>query len=776
MAGNQQIFQNAMNNGNSAAWDQNWELAKHYYIAALEEFPNNPGALVNLGLAVFEMGDLEQALVVYRRAAAVSPEDPAPQEKMGLIYESLGRKNEAVRSAMQAADLFLKARDVEKSIDCWERITDLHPDSLTAHTRLAMIFEKLGRKSDAVSEYLSAAGLLQRAGDPGKATQVIMYALNMVPGSSDATQALRQIKLSQPINIPKRARTGPLPKITPTESQFPESAQTGAASKLDPVAEALQHALVELAGALFDQADDDFQSGSPLKSKPGLGFLEQGISRTSAAEEARKQVLMHIGQAIEAQTHGQNDQAAEELERAQMAGFTSPALEFDIGFLQSDQDERHAIQALNAAVRGPEYAMAAYLVMGRIHYHLNEFNSAAVACLQALRLADAETVSETYRADLRQLYDPIIEGQSRSTDEEALHSLCDTVFSHLMRSDWLPLLQKARLQIPAAKPGDPPAPLAEMLLEVRSVNVIEALSTIRSLSAKGKLRTAHEEAFRAIAKSPTYLPLHVQVGDMLLQDGQQTEALKKYLLVARLYTLRGERAQAISLLQRVLKIAPMDLEIRNQLIDLLVAEGRVDDAIQQKLEAARANYQLADLETAHEIYKSAMKLAPESSHSRRWAFKILQQLTDIDMQRLDWRSALNNLTQMRTLQPEDPATRARIIDLSYRLNQGGAALAEVDQYVQLLESRNQPAAAAEFLVGQIQEHPNQLDLRLKLIEVYRHGHKVKETIEQLDYLASAYADAGLTARAATMVEEIIFLDPPNRASYEEALKILREIK
>ncbi|MHB8933855.1 MAG: tetratricopeptide repeat protein, partial [Bellilinea sp.] len=224
------------------------------------------------------------------------------------------------------------------------------------------------------------------------------------------------------------------------------------------------------------------------------------------------------------------------------------------------------------------------------------------------------------------------------------------------------------------------------------------------------------------------------------------------------------------------KIAPMDLEIRNQLIDLLVAEGRVDDAIQQKLEAARANYQLADLETAHEIYKSAMKLAPESSHSRHWAFKILQQLTDIDMQRLDWRSALNNLTQMRTLQPEDPTTRARIIDLSYRLNQGGAALAEVDQYVQLLESRNQPAAAAEFLVGQIQEHPNQLDLRLKLIEVYRHGHKVKETIEQLDYLASAYADAGLTARAATMVEEIIFLDPPNRASYEEALKILRGVK
>lgn len=774
MAGNQQIFQTAMNNGNSAAWDQNWELAKHYYITALEEFPNNPTALVNLGLAVFEMGDLEQALVVYRRAAAVSPEDPAPQEKMGLIYEAMGRKNEAVRAAMQAADLFLKARDVEKSIDCWERIIDLHPDSLTAHTRLAMIFEKLGRKSDAVSEYLSAAGLLQRAGDPDKAIQVIMYTLNLVPGSTEAGQALRQIKLNQPITIPKRNRTGPLPQVAPAESRFPEHSQVGNSQKLDPVADALQRALVELAGTLFDQADDDFQSGSPLKSKPGLDALEQGISRTSAADEARKQVLMYIGQAIEAQTHGQNDQAVDALEQAQLAGFSNAALEFDLGYLQSEENETYAIEALNAAVRDPDYAMGAYLLMGGIHYRLKQFSSAATACLQALRLADAETVPEAFRADLRQLYDPIIEEQSRATDEEALQALCDTVFTHLMRPDWLALLQKARQELPAAKPEDTPVPLADMLLEVRHVNVIDAISEIHNLSAQGKFRTAHEEAFRAISKAPTYLPLHVQVGDLLLQEGQQTEALQKYLLVARLYTLRGERVQAISLLQRVLKIAPMDLDIRNQLINLLVSEGRVDDAIQQKLDLARANYQLADLDTAHKIYKSAMRLVQESSHSRRWAFKILQQLTDIDMQRLDWRSALNNLTQMRTLQPEDAGTRGRIIDLSYRLNQDGAALAEADQYVKLLESRNQPAAAAEFLQNQIKEHPDKLDLRLKLIEVYRHGHKVKETIEQLDYLASAYADAGLTARAATMVEEIIKLDPPNRAAYEEGLKILRE--
>jgi tetratricopeptide (TPR) repeat protein len=217
----------------------------------------------------------------------------------------------------------------------------------------------------------------------------------------------------------------------------------------------------------------------------------------------------------------------------------------------------------------------------------------------------------------------------------------------------------------------------------------------------------------------------------------------------------------------------MDLEIRDQLIDLLVAEGRVDEAIQNKINLARANYQFADLDGARQVYQSTLRLVPESRQSKHWAFKILNELTDIDMQRLDWRSALGNLEQMRTLQPEDAGTRARIIDLNYRLGQTGTAIAEVDQYLKLVETRNNEKAAEEFLLAQIQDHPERVELRLKLVEYYRRKRNVRAMIEQLDALASAYADAGQPARAATMVEEIIRLNPPNRADYEAALRQLR---
>jgi len=772
MAGNQQNFQNAMNNGNSAAWDQNWEMASRYYINALEEFPNNPTAMINLGLALFEQHEYDQALIVYRRAAVVSPEDPAPQDKMARIYEALGRKNEAVRAAMQAAELFLKARDVEKSIDCWQRITAMHPDSLTAHTRLALIFERLGRKADAVYEYLAAAGLLQRAGDPSKATQVILYALNLVPGSAEATQALRELKIGQVISVPTRPRTGPLPLATPSKSQLPEGV-AGSTPQLDPIADALQRALVELAGSLFDQPEAE--TPPPAMVKGNLEALVQGDGLPPDEGVARARILMHIGQAIEQQTHGQETQAAEELEKAQAEGFSSPALFYDLGFLSAEKDLNKAVQALAQAEHSPDYALAAYLVKARIYYRDHQFQPAAANALQALRLADAETVPADQQSNLRQLYDPLIEGQSRANDEAALKTISEKIFNYLIRPDWRDLIARARSQVPAVSPGLVPTPLFELLLEVRSVNVIDALAYIRTLSDQGILRTAREEAYRAVGMAPTYLPLHVQIGDLLLREGQQAEAIKKYSLVARLYALRGEAGQAIGLLQRILQIAPMDLEIHRQLIDLLVSQHRMDEAIQQNLVLARANYQLADLDAARRTYQAAMRLAPESPRGRHWAFQILNQLADIDMQRLDWRTALRSFEQMRSLQPDDNATRVKIIDLNFRLGQEAAGLQEADQFVTQLETKNQPALAAGFLLALLDEYPEKLNLRRRLVDLYRRSHRIPEAVEQLDILADSYAKIGLNTQAAPVVEEIIALDPPNKAQYEKVLAALKEM-
>ena len=81
MPGREDIFQKAMNDGHSAAWDQEWDKAVAAYRQALQEFPDHPKALNSLGLALYQLGNVEEALHIYMNVARISPDDPVPMEK-----------------------------------------------------------------------------------------------------------------------------------------------------------------------------------------------------------------------------------------------------------------------------------------------------------------------------------------------------------------------------------------------------------------------------------------------------------------------------------------------------------------------------------------------------------------------------------------------------------------------------------------------------------------------------------------------------------------------
>jgi tetratricopeptide (TPR) repeat protein len=97
MSGDQQVYQDAMNKGHSAAWDQEWEKACSFYQVAIGEFPENYQALTSLALALFELQKYSESLEFYLRAARISPNDPLPLQKAAEIEESLGNQDKAIR-------------------------------------------------------------------------------------------------------------------------------------------------------------------------------------------------------------------------------------------------------------------------------------------------------------------------------------------------------------------------------------------------------------------------------------------------------------------------------------------------------------------------------------------------------------------------------------------------------------------------------------------------------------------------------------------------------
>lgn len=766
MPGREDIFQKSMNEGHSAAWDQEWNRAAAAYRRALQEMPDHPKALNSLGLALYQQGNFEEALQIYKRAAQVSPEDPLPMEKLAQLLERVGHLKEAVEIAARAAELFLNQRDVDKAIENWVRVTMLDPDNVTAHSRLALAHERLGHKTQAVTEFIAIASLVQRTGNIQKAAELVNRALHLMPENEEAKQALTLLRGGQLLPKPLRPKggTGPIAMAAVKQLDRPKEATDAG---LDPIAEARQKALTRLAEILFEYSSEDSHA---LQARHGLQALMRGTGQLSMQQSEQTKVILHLGQAIDAQTKNNEEQAAEELEHALEAGFNHPALYFDLGLLRSQGDRlESSIRHLQHAVKHKDFGFAARLLMGQVNQKMGRLAPAALDYLEALKLADSMVVPAEQSDEIRQMYEPLIEAQATETDEASLKRLCDNINDMLMRKSWRNHLYRAREQMPKSQDGDMPMPLAEVILQAQSSQILEAINYVHQLARAGQLRSAMEEAYYALTDAPTYLPLHTLMGELLVRENHTEEAIAKFSTTAQAYSVRGEAAQAAKLLRRVVQLAPMDMGARKKLIDQLVSRGQVDEAIREYLELADTYYRLAELDMARKTYTTALRVVQQANADRNWNIHILQRMADIDMQRLDWKQAIRVYEQIRTLRPDDQGVRKNLIELSLRLGQPAQANAEIENYLTYLQTHSRSAEGIKFVEELLVERPNDVILRRALAQLYQQAGRTADAVNQLDSLAESLLGAGKKEEAMVVINQILLIGPPNAEQYRQLL-------
>jgi tetratricopeptide (TPR) repeat protein len=462
-----------------------------------------------------------------------------------------------------------------------------------------------------------------------------------------------------------------------------------------------------------------------------------------------------------------------ELERAIDQGLNQNASFYVLGLLIYQISPQKALKYLQKSVKNPEFALSSYILMAEIYEKSEQYKEASANYLQALKLADIETVSPAEADELLQLYEPIFDSQLRVNQEKDLRNLCTVISGQLMRSDWRDYLREARRQLPPQAEGNPPMPLAEMLLETSSSQVVEALARIRRLASEGKLRTAMEEAYHALIFAPTYLPLHIQMGELLITEGRIMEATEKFMVVSNLYIIRGETPQAIRLLNRVTKLAPMDLSVRSLLIDLLKSIGRLDDAVQQYMDLANVYYLLAELDLARQTYQAALVLSQQTSSTREWAMQILNKLADIELQCLDWKQAIKYFEQLRSLEPLETSPRATLIDLYLRIGLPPAAINELDAYLKLIGGAEQFSKASRFLNDLLADRPDNIDIQKRMVELYRSHNQLPVAYEKLDALAEKSLSEENREGALKTLQHLISLGPPDVKEY---LKLVEELK
>ncbi|MGD2252432.1 MAG: tetratricopeptide repeat protein [Anaerolineales bacterium] len=781
--GREDLYEESMQLGHSAAWDLDWEKAIEYYRKALAESPDDTIALTNLGLALLETERHKEALASYHKAAKLDPEDPIAVEKCAEIFEYLGQTDEALKQRDDAADRYVRQRNLEKAIENWIHSARLVPGNLAARSRLALTYERLGRRKESIQEYLAVASILQKADKQERATEAVQRALMLIPGDPDGATALRLLRQNKPLPPPSKPRAA-TPQLRLKQPAGPSQTQADiilqeaqsisqaedvlqTAPELDdPETLAQNRALTTLASMLFEESSE---SGG--KEGPGLGLFTK--SRRSKSEVfASPQKYRYLGEAIDLQTRGHKRRATKVLTRAVDAGLDHPAAHYLLGLLNrdlgnADEARKHLLNSLGSS----ELALGANLALGRLARDEDNLAEAVQYLLQALRIADSLSVDENQSAQLSELYDTIMASHVEG-DKEGLRNIVESTLNFLRGPDWLTRVQQARVQLQSQTDSSSVVPIAEMLAGGGSERIVSSLGHIDKLVSEGRMTTAMEEAMLALRVAPTYLGLHARMAEIMIKSGQVESGLEKMAMIAETHTVRGECKQAAEMFAKIIERSPVDLSARERLIKLLIDQDQTDEALDQYLSLAELHRQMARIDDARSALAKALLLAQQAGVDRSRTMAILHSLSDIDLARLDWRQALEINQQICQLDPDDDKANRTVIDLNLRLGREDQAAKELDGYLDHMVQGGRGTEALNMLEEMTREHPGKQMLHSRLAEAYRAAGRKADAIAQYDALGEIQLDAGQVKEAIRTIRTIVELNPPDAEGYRELLRNL----
>ncbi len=745
MPGNQEAYNKAMNEGAQAAWDQQWDRAIEAYGRAVVEFRDDPTAHISLGLALLQAGRLDHALQVYTRAHQLAPDDPIPLERSADVLERMGRLKEAAGNYLSVAEIYLTKRDVEKAIGNWERAARLTPGLLEVHSRLALAYERTGRRKSAIREYLAIAGIFQRRGDRQKAIQACERALRLDKNNPQVLNSLQALQAGlDVVEIKERPEEESIHKRAPAAAA-PEP-QVKAPSAVDvkgPVGQAQIMALSELATYLF----------------------ESGIATQPAGQAAAR--------GMDAQRIGDLGVAIDAYRQAKKARLHHPALYLNLGSLLVEYgDYSGGVKELQDALKHPRLAAGAHFAIGQAYMALDDQPRAAEHLLKALREIIVD-MSDGGAASSQPIYDGLIR-QAAGMDPTQLGAHNQSLIAFMTGPDWQRNIAETRDQLEDAARLDGEAGLLEMIATDGTGRIAAIMGRIDQYRRSGLLTLAMDEAHYALEVAPSYLPAHVRIAEVLLAENRMRPAIEKYNMVAEAYRVRGDGKKASRILSDLLKIAPMDISVRRKLVNWLEEEGRWSEVLQEYINLADAYYQLADWDGAREAYERAETIAKQSGTSKEQMLHIMHRIGDIDVQRLDLRQALRTYERIKQVAPEDARARLTLVDLHYRLGNSADAIAELDDLLRLYARARRVDMIAQVLEEQVTLHANEMALRSRLARVYQQQRRYRDAIIQLDALGELQLEAGLREDAVVTIRTIISFNPPepDRTSYMQLLRQL----
>jgi tetratricopeptide (TPR) repeat protein len=756
-------FEDALNRGHSYSWDQRWQEAMEEFDIAVKVSPTEPAPYAGLGMAYLELNQLDKALHNYKMAARYSRGNIIYLSKVADVQERLEQLSEAGKTYMAIGEMELSKRRLNEAMDNWHRAVRLEPNLLRAHQRLASVYQRQGAIRNAVQEYLAIAQILQMQDENEKALEACQLALQLDPRNKDVLTAIETVRQGEPLFEGEKpaavllsrstGMTGLLQRMSESIESSEEnwSLERQSSETAVPVQDARRLAMEQLAGGLFSEEDEDEDTD--------IGKLQRDHL---------------ISQALDFQRRGMISEAINHYEQAINTGEDSPAVHFNLGLLYQDKLRfEDAIGELEIAVQKHEYRLASEFALGESYRARGRTDKAIEHFINVLKIVDLKTVQHGQADRLIQLYENLANSLMTQGERDQATDFSNALVEFLSHKGWEDKVKEARRRLDSI--SDAGMMILGDVMTAGSERVLESLYLSQEYTRRKMFNTAIEETYRAIQLSPDYLPAHIQLAEALAKQGRRRTAAVKFATIGDTYRVRDDVNSAAMAYEKVVELMPLDLSARGQLIDLLKHHGQFDRAMEHYLALGDAYYQLAQADKARDTYQEAMKLVPRLfSDGDKWKVRILRQIADIDMQRLDWGRALGTYKELRQLDPKDETTAINLVGLYYRVGQVSSAIRELDKYLNQLVHSGRGMKVVAILEDMVSQRPADANLVERLSRLYIQQKRQQKAIDLLDKLGEAQLEAGDNERAIITIEKIVQLNPPNVASYEQLITQLRQ--
>jgi tetratricopeptide (TPR) repeat protein len=128
-------------------------------------------------------GKIEPAIKEYERLLDENPNDVNTLNRIGDLWVRINRMDEAVKVFSKIADHYSRDGFFLKAIAIYKKINKLDPSKLDIYGRLADLYAKQGLAMEAKSQYQVLADYYLKHGDPGNALQIYRKISELDPNS-----------------------------------------------------------------------------------------------------------------------------------------------------------------------------------------------------------------------------------------------------------------------------------------------------------------------------------------------------------------------------------------------------------------------------------------------------------------------------------------------------------------------------------------------------------------------------------------------------------------